>query len=328
MAKLIIVTEPNIGLEYPLFDHAILGRHADNEVPLSDQKTSRQHSRIFYEQGNFYIEDLQSRNGTLVNSKKITKQKLVDGDKIQIGETVLIFVQDSETQPNQIDKNIVPTDAIVATKNVQKIATIVQKPKIGLAQHQEIADLPDLQEIVLENSKFASRISATPTQQSANAIKIKQSTEQEPTIPNNKDIQIKLPLPSPTQNTNKAEVAVISSKEESLSPSLVLQEIVLDDSQPKKSAEREIQICEPKRDTKTKLDIPTIPSNNISNNPPLIQQRKRILSSAQYRKSLKFWEISFSEYSTQQRCLFFAVMILLIFIMIWASRWLTLWILN
>ena len=51
---------------------------------------SRRHCRLFIEAGEAYIEDLDSSNGTYVNGRRIQRQKLADGDKIQVGETTIL----------------------------------------------------------------------------------------------------------------------------------------------------------------------------------------------------------------------------------------------
>ena len=49
----------------------LLGRHADNNLVLRDNRVSRTHARIFAENGHYVIEDLNSRHGTWVNGAQI-----------------------------------------------------------------------------------------------------------------------------------------------------------------------------------------------------------------------------------------------------------------
>ena len=62
-----------------------IGRQADNQFVLRDNRASRVHASIFTEQGEYWIEDLNSRHGTFVNGKKIDRHKLRDSDKIEFG---------------------------------------------------------------------------------------------------------------------------------------------------------------------------------------------------------------------------------------------------
>ena len=99
MAKIIILSGPAKGLEYKIVDQGILGRQSDNSVPLQDTKASRQHTLILLKEDGYYIEDLESRNGTVVNGKPITKQQLFDNDQITIGTTILLFDSKKHQRP-------------------------------------------------------------------------------------------------------------------------------------------------------------------------------------------------------------------------------------
>jgi diguanylate cyclase (GGDEF)-like protein len=72
---------------------AMVGRSQESEVRLLDDGVSRQHARVVQEGRDVWLEDLDSRNGTFLNSEKISKRvKLGDGDKVQVGRaTVLRF---------------------------------------------------------------------------------------------------------------------------------------------------------------------------------------------------------------------------------------------
>ena len=72
---------------------AMVGRSQEAEVRLIDDGVSRQHARLVQEGVEVWLEDLDSRNGTFVNSDRITSRvRLGDGDKVQVGRsTVLRF---------------------------------------------------------------------------------------------------------------------------------------------------------------------------------------------------------------------------------------------
>lgn len=72
-----------------------IGRLADNEICLEDNSLSRLHARVFFEDGEFVLEDLNSANGTFLAdarggaAKKIARRALKDGDRIELGESML-----------------------------------------------------------------------------------------------------------------------------------------------------------------------------------------------------------------------------------------------
>lgn len=74
-----------------------IGRLKENEICLDDVALSRTHARIFFEGGEFIIEDMNSANGTFLaggrawrgGAKKIARHVLKDGDRIELGESML-----------------------------------------------------------------------------------------------------------------------------------------------------------------------------------------------------------------------------------------------
>jgi transcriptional regulator with AAA-type ATPase domain len=74
-------------------DKVKIGRSGYNDLILQDGKSSRNHAEIFFEQGHYVIEDLNSTNGVFVNEELIHKMILKPGDRITIGDSVLLFSQ-------------------------------------------------------------------------------------------------------------------------------------------------------------------------------------------------------------------------------------------
>ena len=64
------------------------------EVVLEDASISRMHARILKEQENYFLEDLNSTNGTFKNGLRMQpyeKRKLEEGDEIRLGKITLMF---------------------------------------------------------------------------------------------------------------------------------------------------------------------------------------------------------------------------------------------
>jgi two-component system, cell cycle response regulator len=90
-AYLIVLAGSNVGEMYRLEEgETFLGRGQSVSVRLTDDGISRKHARIFQQEGEVLIEDLQSSNGTIVNGAPVTTQLLKDGDKIRIGSTTIL----------------------------------------------------------------------------------------------------------------------------------------------------------------------------------------------------------------------------------------------
>jgi serine phosphatase RsbU (regulator of sigma subunit) len=62
-----------------------IGRQADNQIVMRDNRASRVHAQVLLDQGEYWIEDLNSRHGTYVNGAKIQRHKLQDSDRIEFG---------------------------------------------------------------------------------------------------------------------------------------------------------------------------------------------------------------------------------------------------
>src|ERR1700675_2486198 len=63
----------------------LIGRQGDNHLVLRDNRASRNHARIFSENGEYFIEDLKSRHGVYVNGERVQRHRLVDSDRIDFG---------------------------------------------------------------------------------------------------------------------------------------------------------------------------------------------------------------------------------------------------
>ena len=74
-----------------------LGRDPANSIALKDDpKISRAHAEIRLRDTQRVLVDLDSRNGTRVNDRRVSLHPLRDGDRIRLGDTLLIFRSDSD----------------------------------------------------------------------------------------------------------------------------------------------------------------------------------------------------------------------------------------
>jgi pSer/pThr/pTyr-binding forkhead associated (FHA) protein len=79
------------GRTYALADELTVGRAAGCGVSLPDDTyVSQLHARVFRREGQLYVEDLGSTNGTYLNRKKVGAPAVIRrGDRLQFGKTVL-----------------------------------------------------------------------------------------------------------------------------------------------------------------------------------------------------------------------------------------------
>lgn len=102
-AKLIIIAGPQQGTTLELIEQEMLmGREPSNWLYIADSAVSRRHCVIRKEADQFKILDLESHNGTFVNDVPVQERILQEGDRIAIGESLLLFIrQEFETASAQ-----------------------------------------------------------------------------------------------------------------------------------------------------------------------------------------------------------------------------------
>lgn len=75
------------GQAYPLLPITSLGRAPTNTIPIDDGFASSEHAVVALRNGQWWLEDRQSRNGTVLNGMPVTQPTIItDGDIIEIGK--------------------------------------------------------------------------------------------------------------------------------------------------------------------------------------------------------------------------------------------------
>jgi hypothetical protein len=74
-------------------DEITLGRSSSNGIVVDDPNASRNHAQLSRRDGEWWLTDLGSTNGTLVNEAMIKERRLTQGDRIKIGATELEYRQ-------------------------------------------------------------------------------------------------------------------------------------------------------------------------------------------------------------------------------------------
>ena len=76
-----------LGTRFALLPLTTLGRSATNSIPINDDFVSSKHARISLQNGQWWLEDRSSRNGTLLNREPVRHPTiLANGDVIGIGK--------------------------------------------------------------------------------------------------------------------------------------------------------------------------------------------------------------------------------------------------
>jgi diguanylate cyclase (GGDEF)-like protein len=90
---LVMIYGPNLGRRFPLGVETKLGRGADNDIVIDMDNVSRAHATVRQKEDGFYLEDLDSTNGSYVNDVEVKADRLRNGDLMKIGGAILKFIQ-------------------------------------------------------------------------------------------------------------------------------------------------------------------------------------------------------------------------------------------
>jgi Inner membrane component of T3SS, cytoplasmic domain len=93
-ARLVVSEGKEVGRSYDLRkDRITIGRSRESDIFLEDLAVSRTHTTINRQpNGQYLLRDENSANGTVVNGQRVSEHMLAEGDKIQVGQTLLVFV--------------------------------------------------------------------------------------------------------------------------------------------------------------------------------------------------------------------------------------------
>jgi len=99
----------------------VIGRTPDNDLQIDSKFISRHHCQLVTQLDSCLIEDLNSTNGIFVQSKRVRRHNLNDGDVVQVGQHEIMYID--ERSP-RVRHSLDPADSGV-------VAAIVDNPKHG-----------------------------------------------------------------------------------------------------------------------------------------------------------------------------------------------------
>lgn len=103
------------GRIFQLGDEMVVGRQnkaassisPSPDISLPDSRVSRHHARIFIQDGHYFLEDLNSTNGTFLNTHNVAQREPVmlrEGNNVQMGETHLRFLSSPGPESYNVSK--------------------------------------------------------------------------------------------------------------------------------------------------------------------------------------------------------------------------------
>ena len=98
-------------------DEFTIGRKPDNDLVIDDAAVSGHHAKIVRVQSVFFIEDLKSTNGTLVNGQKFDRKQLNDADVVTFGKHRLVFLEEGKSATDNAPSTYDESDKTVFLKS-------------------------------------------------------------------------------------------------------------------------------------------------------------------------------------------------------------------
>lgn len=100
MVQACLIAEEGLtkGMVFPLEGRLSIGRGEENDIRLTHSTVSRQHTLVYFENGQPFVQDMESRNGTYLNGERIDRATLTSGDVIWVGDVALRFLQEDDQE--------------------------------------------------------------------------------------------------------------------------------------------------------------------------------------------------------------------------------------
>jgi diguanylate cyclase (GGDEF)-like protein len=138
-ACLVIIRGARLGSRIvPGTDPVVIGRAVDADFQISERSISREHCRVFLDQGRYWVEDLGSTNRTWLNDEEIERAPLRDGDLVRISQTVLKFVDEGNIEAgyhSELHESTI-RDTLTGLYNRRHAMAVLEK-EVARAQRDE-----------------------------------------------------------------------------------------------------------------------------------------------------------------------------------------------
>ncbi|WP_164920852.1 ABC transporter ATP-binding protein/permease [Thermosynechococcus vestitus] len=118
-----------------------IGRDPSNDMVLDHPVVSRFHARLYLQEGQWYLVDLESANGTFVNNRRLEPRKpvvLPTGALVRIGPYSSVFTPDETIVPHNDSGNL-RLDAIHLSKTTAKGAKLLQDISLSILPREFVA---------------------------------------------------------------------------------------------------------------------------------------------------------------------------------------------
>lgn len=149
MPKLLLRFNAAVIKEIPITKLPLtVGRKPDNDIVIDNLAVSSHHAKLVLEGESYFIEDLNSTNGTFVNDRKILKLGLKNKDEVVIGKHSLVFIHEGQEAPPPAPTAPAASDLGERTVMVEKKPASAPETPSPLPAKQEVGGLTVMEGVV------------------------------------------------------------------------------------------------------------------------------------------------------------------------------------
>ncbi|MEM8843713.1 MAG: FHA domain-containing protein [Pseudomonadota bacterium] len=142
MAHLVVTNEDTLVGEFPIDKERItIGRKPDNDVCINNLAISGYHTQIITVLNSSFLEDLDSTNGTFVNSNVVKKHALEDGDLIKIGTHQIQFINGQDSTPAKIPSDVLESTIVLSPETNPQLNQVSVK-KSNSEEQERVPSIP------------------------------------------------------------------------------------------------------------------------------------------------------------------------------------------
>lgn len=143
MASLFVIDGRDQGKRFELDAPVVaLGRDRTNPIQFHDSEVSRRHAQVCKTDAGFEVVDLDSSNGTFVNSRPVRSQKLQNGDRLQVGRTLMIFTCDDDRSSFDVAAEVDIVSPQAAVEGSRIVTTVSRDESSEMFEMEAAAESP------------------------------------------------------------------------------------------------------------------------------------------------------------------------------------------
>ncbi len=133
-------------------NRATIGRSLQSAIILTSDSVSRRHAVMISREGNYYVKDMDSRNGTFINGEKVTISRVDHHDRITFGNQTFLFLKKSGERGRQATDHIIDANStiVLSREDIEPSGFLAYAPecaRFSLFPQKESATQPEEQEI-------------------------------------------------------------------------------------------------------------------------------------------------------------------------------------